>query len=115
MRNEDLVKIPPSILKNPIHEVRPLVVNLYYKKPNPGVGTYDPIHPDEISKILDDPTRKNFKSVFESKGERFNNEFLVGDKQIVLNKNRMHDFYEVEKCNESMNRVKTSMPDSAFA
>lgn len=30
-----------SMLKNPINYVKPLVINLYYKKEVPPVGTYD--------------------------------------------------------------------------
>lgn len=70
MKTDDQIRIPASILNNPIHEVRPLVVNLYYKKPNPAVGAYDATLPSEISKVVEDQSRLNYKSVFESKRQR---------------------------------------------
>lgn len=98
MRNDDQIRIPASILNNPIHEVRPLVVNLYYKKPNPGVGSYDVSVPGEISKVIEDPNRLNFKSVFESKRQRFSpRDFIVGDKDILFDKKRKNDYYDVYK------------------
>ena len=95
MQNDDKIKIPLSILNNPIHEVRPLVVSLYYKTPNPGVGTYNVSHANEISKIISDPNKLSYRSVFDSKKERFNHEYLGVDKDIVYDEFRKNDYYEV--------------------
>ena len=66
MSNDHKVSIPSHILNNPLNFVRPLVVNLYYKKPVPGVGTYNPVHPDELQQKLMNKVYNSYKSAFDS-------------------------------------------------
>ena len=67
MTNDQKIKLPNSIAKNPLSYVRPLIVNLYYKTPNPGVGAYDVIHPNDMQTTLDNPKKQSYKSTFDSK------------------------------------------------
>ena len=48
------VNVPNNILNNPLNYTKPLVINVYYKKGVPGVGTYDIKHPEEIQQRLKD-------------------------------------------------------------
>ena len=95
MQNEGKYTIPSHVLNNPLNYVKPLVVNLYYKKGVPDVGTYDVTHPNEISKVLKDRVKASYKSAFDSTVERSNDFFIAGDKTLINNKDRT-DFYEIE-------------------
>ena len=45
---------------NPLNYVKPLIVNLYYKTPQPPVGAYDPFHPDDVGKKITNPYKIAF-------------------------------------------------------
>lgn len=75
--------------------MRPLIVNLYYKTPSPGVGTYDTCHPDEIHRIASNLKKLSYKATFESKQKRFH-DFAEGDKELRL-ANINNDFYNVQE------------------
>lgn len=51
MAEKSRVEISENLLKNPINFVKPLVINLYYKKGIPPVGTYDPKYPSDIAEV----------------------------------------------------------------
>ena len=54
--------------------------------------------------------------MFESKRQRFSpQDFLVGDKDILFNKKRKNDYYDVHKAEEALQKVKRSMPTAAFS
>ena len=86
MQTEGSYSIPSHVLNNPLNYVKPLVVNLYYKKGLPDVGHYDVTLPDEIGKAAKNKAKESYKSVFDSQVERTNDFFIVGDKEIVSNK-----------------------------
>ncbi|CDW84385.1 UNKNOWN [Stylonychia lemnae] len=113
MQNEGKISIPSHILNNPLNYVKPLIVNLYYKKQNPDVGAYDVTHPEEIAKKLNDNVKFSYKSVFESKQERKADFLINGDQTLLFDENKK-DFYEVEENLKALNKDKLLMPTPAF-
>lgn len=95
--------------------VRPLVVNLYYKKPVPPVGSYDPKYPELISLKAENKVKHNYKSVFESVQPR-EGVPLPGDKDLFKHSGYLNASYEVMESEEALQGVKKRrmMPTPAF-
>lgn len=108
MQNDQKIKIPTSISNNPLNYVKPLIVNLYYKTPQPPVGAYDPPHPDDVGKKVTNP----YKMVFKSKLDRLP-ELNTIDKEIREVHKDM-DFLDIETVEKNLDKVRTSMPSSLF-
>ena len=108
MKNDQKIKIPTSISNNPLNYVKPLIVNLYYKTPQPPVGAYDPPHPDDVGKTNTNP----YKFAFQSRLDRLP-ELTTIDKEIK----EVHkdlDFLDVDSVEKAFDKVRTSMPSSLF-
>ena len=81
------------MLKNPLSFVKPLVINLYYKKDVPAVGTYDPKYKSDLEEVAKEKNKNNYKSVFNSNTKRKVEDLIEKDKKLI---NMTHD-YDVEK------------------
>eukprot|EP00347_Sterkiella_histriomuscorum_P008596 403344489 len=114
LQNDGKFTIPSHVINNPLNYVKPLIVNLYYKKGVPDVGTYNPTHLDDITSRLKDNYKFSYKSAFDSKINREKGGFLIeGDKNLLLDKNR-NDFYEIQESMKAKDKVKLLMPTPAF-
>jgi hypothetical protein len=66
LRDNNRLKIPNNILKNPLHKDQPFTVNLYFKKDVPPPGYYDPIYPNSIDQTLNNENKHSYKYIFNS-------------------------------------------------
>jgi hypothetical protein len=86
-------------------------VNLYYKKPVPPIGYYNPKYPEAIGSRLEDSLKFSYKYVFDSHNKERNttDQLINGDKYLVHH----GKIPQVYNTNEQ-NKVKLSMPSAAF-
>lgn len=71
------------MLNNPLSQIKPLVINLFYRKGVPGVGSYNPKTDGDISLRTKDQRKDNYKCVFDSKVPREADFLLDGDKSLL--------------------------------
>ena len=102
-------------MSNPLNSVKPLIVNLYFKKDVPPLGYYDPIYPETIEQRLKDPLKFSYKHVIDShnKTRDVTDSLLCGDKSII-ELGKVPLVYDVERGYKALNKVKESMPSSIF-